>query len=124
MTAKNLLNAVLLLLAVTYFLTSCETKQTPINKLTDMTEDLRKNADNYTETDWQELETKLQAIEQEINTHQGEYTDEEKKQIGKLKGTCLWYETKHAARSFKQNMKDALQEAQGVIEGFTDEATK
>ena len=55
--------------------------------------------------------------------YQDQYTDAEKEHIGKLKGTCLWYETQHSVKNLKQGMKDAVKEAKGMIEGFTDAAS-
>ena len=99
---------------------SCNTKQKPIDQLTDLAEDLKADSKDYTEQDWQEVDKRLEQINLELDKYQDQYTDAEKEHIGKLKGTCLWYETQHSIKTLKQGMKDAAREAKGMIEGFTD----
>ncbi len=105
------------------FMLSCDTKQRPIDQLTDLTEDLKANSQDYTEQEWQEVDKQLEQINIGLEKYQNQYTDAEKKHIGKLKGTCLWYETQHSVKNLKQGMKDAVKEAKGMIEGFTDAAS-
>ena len=102
---------------------SCNSKQKPIDQLTDLTEDLKADSKDYTEQDWQEVDKRLEQINLELDKYQDQYTDAEKEHIGKLKGTCLWYETQHSFKTLKQGMKDAAREAKGMIEGFTDAAS-
>lgn len=114
------------LLIVAFTLTlliSCNTKQKPIDQLTNLTEDLKANSQDYTEQEWQEIDKQLEQINIELDKYQDQYTDAEKEHIGKLKGTCLWYETQHSVKNLKQGMKDAVKEAKGMIEGFTDAAS-
>lgn len=104
-------------------LISCNTKQKPIDQLTDLTENLKANSQDYTEQEWQEVDKQLEQINIELDKYQDQYTDAEKEHIGKLKGTCLWYETQHSVKNLKQGMKDAVKEAKGMIEGFIDAAS-
>lgn len=105
------------------FMLSCDTKQRPIDQLTDFTEDLKANSQDYTEQEWQKVDKQLEQINIGLEKYQNQYTDAEKEHIGKLKGTCLWYETQHSVKNLKQGMKDAVKETKGMIEGFTDAAS-
>ena len=44
----------------------CKSKQTPINKLENLTEEIQENAQNYTEEDWKATAEELELIENEI----------------------------------------------------------
>lgn len=97
---------------------SCNSKQTPIDELEELAEDVQQNASNYTEEDWQSTTKELELIESEIEQYKNEYTDEELKEIGRLKGFYLAQLTKYSIKSFKNGLEDAIKEAEGVIEGF------
>ena len=97
----------------------CHSKQTPINRLENLTEELRNGAPNYTEEDWRASAEELEMIETEIEQYKSQYTDEELKEIGRLKGICLAQFTKHSILTFKNDFEDAMKEAEGLMEGFT-----
>ena len=101
-------------------LSSCHSKETPINRLTELTEDVKANYKTYSEEDWELFAEELEMIEQDLEQYIEEYTDEEKKEIGKLKGFCLGYATKYSVNNFKKNMENVVKEMEGIIEGFTD----
>ena len=98
---------------------SCHSKQTPINKLESFTEEIQNNAQDYTEDDWKASAEELEQIENEIEQYKSEYTDAELKEIGRLKGICLAQFTKHSFKTFKDGFEDAMKEAEGLIEGFS-----
>lgn len=97
----------------------CHSKQTPINRLENLTEEIQNGAPNYTEEDWKTSAEELEQIEKEIEQYKSEYTDEELKEIGRLKGICLAQFTKHSFKTFKNGLEDAMKEAEGLIEGFS-----
>lgn len=99
---------------------SCKSKQTPINQLKDLVEDVRTNSQNYTDEDWHSFSEKYKLIEQQLNEYKDQYTDEEKNEIDRLKGVCLAYIAKYSIKSFGNQMYDAIKETKGLIEGFTD----
>lgn len=61
---------------------SCHTKNTPIQDLTELTEEIKSNYNDYSDEDWQAFAEEYQIIEQELE----QYSDEEKKEISRLKG--------------------------------------
>lgn len=99
-------------------LAACHSKLTPIDKLEELAEDVRQNASDYTEEDWQYTAEELELIESEIEQYKNEYTDEELKEIGRLKGIYLAQLTKYSLKSFKNGLENAIKEAEGVIEGL------
>lgn len=52
------------------FMLSCDTKQRPIDQLTDLTEDLKANSQDYTEQEWQEVDKQLEQINIELEKYQ------------------------------------------------------
>lgn len=97
---------------------SCHSKQTPINRLEALAEDVQQNASEYTEEDWQSTADEIELIESEFEQYKDEYTDEELKEIGRLKGIYLAQLTKYSIKLFKNGLKDAMKEAEGIMEGF------
>lgn len=99
---------------------SCHTKNTPIQDLTGLTEEVKSNYNDYSDEDWQAFAEEYQIIEQELEQYYDQYSDEEKKEIGRLKGICLAYITKYSVKNFQKNMEDAFKEVEGIVEGFSD----
>ena len=58
------------------------------------------------------------AIEREMEQYKGEYTDEEIKEIGRLKGILLAQYTKYSVKNIKNGVENAMKEAEGLIDGF------
>ena len=98
---------------------SCNSKQTPMNRLANLTEEIQKNAQDYTKEDWKAFAEELELIENDMDQYMSEYTDEELKEIGRLKGICFAQFTKHSIKTFKNGLENVMKEAEGLIEGFT-----
>ena len=90
----------------------------PIGNLADLTEEVQANGSNYSAEDWKAVSNELDAIENEIEQYRDEYTDEELKEIGRLKGILLAQYTKFSIKSIKGGAKNAITEAEGLIDGF------
>lgn len=113
----TILFAGLLTLALT---TACDSKQTPINDLQDLCEDLQANSKDYTEDDWAALEESLTKINDDIERHRSEYTPDEIREIGRLQGKCAGYMTKEALRNLPGQINSALKQVEGALDGMTD----
>ena len=59
-----------------------------------LTEDVKANYNDYTEEDWKSFTQEYELITQELEEYRDQYSDEEKKEIGRLKGECYVYITK------------------------------
>lgn len=113
--SKYLLMSCLTCMALTF--TSCNNKNTPIHNLQELSEDLKQNSKNYTDDDWAAISQSLDNINNEIDEHRTEYTDEEMKEIGRLKGICGAYLMKYAAKNASQQLKNLIQQFGGAIQG-------
>ena len=109
---------ILLISLMGLFAVSCNPKDVPVNDMKNICTELEEKGDSYTEQDWENLETQMEQIEKEMDRY--DYTDEELKEIGKIKGRILGYQTKNAVKIFKENAKDAAKMIEGGLEGFLD----
>ena len=81
------------------FFISCSSKQTTINELEDLVEELQAYSDEYTEEDWEAVCSQLEMIEEELQQNIDQYTDEELNEIGRLKGKWAGLITKKAMQT-------------------------
>lgn len=82
---KNLKYCFCLLFCVLFF-ASCENKQTPIRKLEKLDRTVQ-NSTSFTDQDWENVIAEYEQIEQELSLY--DYTDEELRRIGQMKGRLL-----------------------------------
>ena len=99
---------------------SCDSKQNALSRLEVLTEELQNNSKHYTQKEWDEASIEMDEIETLIEQNQSDYSEEDLKEIGRLKGICLAFFTKESARSLRENMKNLLIEAEGFVEGFKE----
>lgn len=104
--------------ALVFSFTSCDSSQSAINDLEVLLQEIETNYQTYTEEDWENMSLSYSAIEEELAKH--EYTDEELKEIGRLKGKCMGYLTKQSLKDLEKQIKDLTKELEGGIEGFLE----
>lgn len=104
--------------ALVFSFTSCDSSQSAINDLEALLHEIETNYQSYTEEDWENMSMSYSAIEEELTKH--EYTDEELKEIGRLKGKCTGYLTKQSLKDLERQVKDLAKELEGGIEGFLE----
>lgn len=107
-----------LIFALVFSFTSCDSSQSAINDLEVLLQEIETNYQTYTEEDWENMSLSYSAIEEELAKH--EYTDEELKEIGRLKGKCMGYLTKQSIKDLEKQIKDLTKELEGGIEGFLE----
>ena len=115
---KNLKFCFYLLLCVLVF-TSCENKQTPIKKLEKLDRTLVQQSESFTEQDWENALMAYEQIEQELSMYN--YTDEELRQIGKMKGRLLAKISKEYLNKTMDEVDSYLKMFEGALEGFMEE---
>lgn len=115
---------VILMFALLIGFVSCNSKQTPINELSDLSEEIKSNSGDYSQQDWEDAAQEFEKIAEELKQYQSEYTDEELKKIGRLEGICLAHFTKHSLRSLNNDIKNAIKESEGIFDGFAKEFSK
>ena len=108
-----------LLLLCTIFLSACKTpEQCNIAKLQNFTTTLQQEAHTYTDADWSASIDEYELLIEEMSD--GRYTDEERREIGRLKGQCVAIYSKSALQIFKNDLRDAVNEFEGALEGFLE----
>lgn len=109
---KDKLVAILLL---GLFLFSCSVgKQSPIDQLEKLTEDIREHHEEYSTADWKDVYARYEKIAADMENYQ--YTNEEAEKIGKLEGECVGYFMKSAVKSL-----DGLgHEMKGFFDGLNN----
>ncbi len=97
---------------------SCNSSQSAIKDLEMLLNEIEVNHQSYSEEDWESISMSYSAIEEELAKH--EYTDEELKEIGRIKGRCLGYLTKQSIKDIEKRIKDFSKELEGGIEGLLE----
>lgn len=102
---------------------SCSNKQSAVDDLRDLSVELQDNSENYDSNDWQEVAEKYAKIEKDLNKY--EYTDEELKEIGRLKGRCIAAITRSSMKNigrmvhgYQKQIEGASEELEGLAEEF------
>ncbi|MBQ2025336.1 MAG: hypothetical protein II215_02555 [Paludibacteraceae bacterium] len=106
----------LMMMGVASFMMSCATpEEQSLRTLQELYEDMELNHENYTIEDWEKAQVDFEVITAQMKLHN--YTDEQLREIGKLKGKCSAYLTKGL---FKRAEKGMV-EFGGILEGFFEE---
>ena len=113
---KSILITVIALMASAFSV--CASPQTPIKKLEKLVEKVEKKHASYDEEDWKEIAKEYAEIKKEFEEY--EYTKQELKEIGKLKGRLKGYITKKSLKKWGKNVEDFTNELGGSIEGFLE----
>ena len=113
------LKSIIVLILCSLLLAACATQEERrVKSLQKFTADLQKNSDKYSDEQWQKSIDEYEAITESLQT--GRYTDEERREIGKLKGQCLAIYAQYAVGAYQKELEGATNELQGVLEGFFD----
>ena len=97
---------------------ACNSPQLAIADLENLVSDVEMNHESYTAQDWDNVVASYSIIEEEMLQY--DYTDEELKEIGRLKGRYLGYVTKQAIKETEKQANDFLKELGGGISGFLE----
>ena len=98
---------------------SCENKQAPIKKLEKLDRTLVQQSESFTEEDWEKALAEYEQIEQELSMYN--YTDEELRQIGKMKGRLLAKLSKEYLNKTMDEVDSYLKMFEGALDGFMEE---
>lgn len=107
------------LLVCVFIFASCENKQAPIKKLEKLDRTLVQQSESFTEQDWENALMEYEQIEQELSRYN--YTDEELRQIGKMKGRLLAKISKEYLNKTMNEVDSYLKMFEGALEGFMEE---
>ena len=82
-------------------------------------EEVEDKYDEFTDEDWENIASEYEKIEEELSKY--DYTDEELKEIGKMKGKVLAKMAKSAVKDFSKQIEDWSKQIEGGLEGFFEE---
>lgn len=106
----------LISLAAILLFASCATpEEKSMRTLQELYNDMELNHEQYTIEDWEKAQVEFEVITAQMKLHN--YTDDQLREIGKLKGKCSAYLTKGL---FKRAEKGMI-EFGGLIEGYLEE---
>ena len=108
----NKFNVFLAAIAFSLCFSSCETSKTPIEHLSSLVEQVEDRYDEFTDEDWERIASEYEKIEEEMSKY--EFTDDELKEIGKLKGRIY-------LKDFSKQIEDWGKQIEGGLEGFFEE---
>jgi len=104
---------------------SCAKKEpTPVERLTQMSEQLDRKDVTYTEVEWEALGLEIEEIEDEVQKNRDKYTEDELREINRLKGKCLAKMAKKAVNDLAGEIGNFLQDSEGILGGFMEEINK
>lgn len=101
--------------------TSCDKKQRAIDNLSDLVEKVEKNASEYTEEDWTEVDQQYDKIIAEIDKY--DYSSNDSKRISKLKAKYSGIKTRNTISNFVDGIDKTAKKVKGAIEGFAEGLT-
>lgn len=107
---------ILLTMGLASFMVACATpEEKSLRTLQDLYEDMELNHENYTVEDWEKIQVEFEVVTAQMKLY--DYTDEQLREIGKLKGKCSAYLTKGLLKRAEKGMV----EFGGILEGFLEE---
>jgi hypothetical protein len=98
---------------------ACSTQeQKNISELEKFTNELQENSSTYTNEEWSASMDEFQILTQSIET--GHYTQEERRELGRLKGKCLGIYAKHSRQLLESEIEGVATELEGAFDGFME----
>lgn len=107
--------AYLILLAL-----SCSSPQSKIDRVSTAIEDAEQQKAELVQKDYDELELKMEELQNDLEVNRKNYSDEQIKEIGNLQGRYTALLVKKGLIDFKESVKDLGNQMEGFIEGITD----
>lgn len=98
-------------------ITACGTKEErQVRSLQQFVAELQSKADKYSDEDWQKAFQEYASITE--NLQKGRFTEEERREIGRLKGQCWAVFTQYTFDALGRELRNSSAEFSGVMEGF------
>lgn len=91
-------------------LTSCQTKQSAINDLRSLQQEIAIGGEMYSINDWAKAGKDYYTINKRIAKHAGDYNDEQMQEISELNGKCV--------RSFTEGAVNKVAGAASMLKNF------
>ena len=99
-------------------LAACNPSQSSLDELQKFTERIEQKSPDWSDADWDDAAIYYSEICQTLDRY--DYTEEQLREIGKLKGRCLAQFAKHSFNEGTQGLHDSFIELGGAIEGLLE----
>lgn len=116
---KKVILLSLMTLVCALVFTSCDKKKHAIDNLSDFVEKVEQKAPDYTKQDWEKVNKEYDELIAQIDKY--EYSSEEAKRIGELKGRFAGIKTKDSIKDLINDIHNSAHKVKGAIEGYTEE---
>ena len=101
-------------------LTACDSKESTINDLRTLQEQVSAGTKEWTTAEWKDFLAKYEEIESQLANY--ELTELEKEEVEKLKNKCKIYILKAKTKAAIGDVKDALNDARDAVDGAINNA--
>jgi hypothetical protein len=118
---KKILN--ICFLGLSLFITSCDeisASSRNLKKLENIVEKVDKNYNKYTDKDWEQSDSKIDQISNDILKNPEDYSPETKEKINHLIGKYQALKLKKGLNTIQDALKDFGQQVEGAIEEIAD----
>lgn len=119
---KTFTRTILIALVAMFTITATANAATPqeksIRKLERFAKELKKNAPEYNDEDWSASMEYFEQLSEEMKQY--DYTDDELRQIGKLKGRCIGIFARKSITRGASEINTFMQQLGGFLEGFLE----
>ena len=96
----------------------CESRHNAVYTLVELREELKEHSTEYSKTDWENAMNEYAVVCQELD--QMELTDEERKEILRIKGEIVGIATNSMAKQFIENTDELVNSVAIFFEGMED----
>ena len=105
-----------------FALVACNPGQTKLDELEKLVTEAEAEYESYNKEDWQGVEEAYDALLVEMEKY--DYSSEEHRKIGKLKGKFEAIQMKYTLVNFSNMVSDYAEEVTGALEGILEELEK
>ncbi|MBP5322938.1 MAG: hypothetical protein J6Y84_03990 [Bacteroidaceae bacterium] len=115
---KIMLVAIIAIMGCATTASASTPKEKCVKKLEKLTQEMKKNNADYTDEDWNRVAEEYEAISKEMEEY--EYTDEELRKIGVLKGRFYNIVAKKSVSKGAAELNTLIQQLGGFLQGFLE----
>ena len=112
---KKFFGVIVAIILTSFMVVYATPENESLSSLQELYEEMELNHENYTKEDWEKVKVEFDSITSQIKLD--DYTADQIKEIGKLKGKCSAYLTK----GLLKRAEKGLIELGGILEGYLEE---
>lgn len=117
--SKTVLRSIFLI-CISVGIISCDQQQGQIDHAQTVIKDAEKNIEKFGASDWEKLESEIAKLEKSLEDDRSKYTEKQVEDANKLIGKYRLLQLKKGVNEFKNTIKDAGQQIEGMFEGEGD----